>query len=118
MADQFNKNHTEISAAEHISPEKTGDNIQAKRVANYIWNGSDWARDTGANIVRPTDAYSLSNIDDSTSTEYYGYEDKDGNWYIKKLVSGAFTFVAGSSNYSTAWTNRASQSYASFASTF
>jgi len=37
----------EITGAEHISPEHTGDNISAKRVANYIWNGSAWERDTG-----------------------------------------------------------------------
>lgn len=68
--------------------------------------------------AKPTDAYSLSNIDDSTSTEYYGYEDKDGNWYIKKLASNAITFTKGTSDYATAWTNRASQSYASYGSTF
>lgn len=67
---------------------------------------------------KPTDAYALSDIDDSTTTEYYGYEKSDGGWYIKKLASNAITFVKGSSNYSTAWTNRASQTYASFATTF
>lgn len=67
---------------------------------------------------RPTDSYALSNIDDSTSTEYYGYEDKDGNWYIKKLASNALTFAKGSSGYTTAWTNRASQTYASYGVTF
>lgn len=67
---------------------------------------------------KPTDAYALSNIDDTTSTEYYGYEDKDGNWYIKKLASNAITFTKGPSGYATAWTNRASQSYASYGSTF
>lgn len=67
---------------------------------------------------KPTDAYALSNIDDSTSTEYYGYEDKDGNWYIKKLASDAFTFVKGASDYATAWSNRASQTYASYSVTF
>lgn len=67
---------------------------------------------------KPTDAYALSNIDDATTTEYYGYEDKDGKWYIKRLVSNTFTFSAGSSNYSAAWTGRASQTYASYATTF
>lgn len=78
------------------------------------------ADDSGGSsgTAKPTDAYALSNIDDSTATEYYGYEDKDGNWYIKRFDSNAFTFVKGSSNYSTAWTNRASQSYASYGSTF
>lgn len=121
-----------IQQAEHISPNKTGDNIQAKRVANYVWNPTGinpttgeptgaWERDTGGGSTvysKPTDAYSLSDIDDSTSTEYYGYEDADGAWYIKKFASNAFTFVKGASGYSTAWTNRASQTYASYGSTF
>lgn len=69
--------------------------------------------------AKPTDVYALSNIDDSTTTEYYGYEDADGNWYIKKLdTSNAITFAAGTSNYATAWTNRASQTYASYKDTF
>lgn len=38
----------EITGAEHISPEHTGDNISAKRVANYVWDGAAWIRDTGA----------------------------------------------------------------------
>ena len=35
-----------ITQAEHIGPNDTGDNIEAKRVANYAWNPttSDWER--------------------------------------------------------------------------
>ncbi len=40
----------EVTGAEHISPEHTGDNISAKRVANYIWNGTTWERDTGGSV--------------------------------------------------------------------
>lgn len=36
-----------LDKAEHIGPNDTGDNIEAKRVANYVWNGSEWQRDTG-----------------------------------------------------------------------
>lgn len=67
---------------------------------------------------KPIDAYALSNIDDSTSTEYYGYERADGAWYIKKVDSNILTFVSGSSNYSTAWTNRASQTYVAYSGAF
>jgi len=31
--------------AEHIGPTDTGDNIEAKRVAGYKWNGTSWERD-------------------------------------------------------------------------
>lgn len=33
---------------EHIGPDTTGDNIHAKRVASYIWDGSGWTRATAA----------------------------------------------------------------------
>jgi hypothetical protein len=35
-----------IVGAEHIGPDATGDNIEAKRVASYVWNGSAWVRAT------------------------------------------------------------------------
>ena len=37
----------QTAEAEHIGPDYTGDNISAKKVANYAWNGSSWER-TGA----------------------------------------------------------------------
>lgn len=60
----------------------------------------------------------LSNIDDATSTEYYGYEDKDGNWYVKKLASNSIKFATGATDYATNWTNRTSLTYASAKDTF
>lgn len=33
-----------IAKAEHVGPLDTGDNIEAKRVVNYGWDGSDWQR--------------------------------------------------------------------------
>lgn len=37
-----------VDNAEHIGPDSTGDNIEAKRSANYIWDGSAWIRQTAA----------------------------------------------------------------------
>lgn len=34
----------EIANREHIAPNKTGDNIAAKRVVNYDWDGANWQR--------------------------------------------------------------------------
>ena len=31
-------------ASEHIGLQQTGDNIEAKRVANYVWTGTAWER--------------------------------------------------------------------------
>lgn len=38
------KNLVSLTAAEHIGPEETGDNIGAKRVASYGWDGANWQR--------------------------------------------------------------------------
>lgn len=52
---------TDIAKEEHIGPNQTGDNIQAKRVANYYWDGSDWQR-VGAGLVPSSyDYIQLSN---------------------------------------------------------
>lgn len=46
MANHFNKNSQEMDAAEHISPQKTGDNIEGKRTAGYVWDSetNEWQR--------------------------------------------------------------------------
>lgn len=46
MAEPYSQGSESITQAEHISPVKTGDNIQAKRVAGYEWDGSNWKRKT------------------------------------------------------------------------
>lgn len=45
-----------IVKAEHIGPDDTGDNIEAKRAANYVWNGSSWERQTASGSGGLTDA--------------------------------------------------------------
>lgn len=42
-----------ITNAEHIGPDDTGDNIEAKRVANYVWNGSGWERQSSEAAPAP-----------------------------------------------------------------
>ena len=56
--------------------------------------------------------YKLSGIDDTTSTVYLGYLNKDGAWYIAKYLSTGVTYAKGSSGYN--WSNRASESYGEF----
>lgn len=62
--------------------------------------------------------YKLTDIDDTTSTEYYGYTKKDGSWYIKQVTSTAVRFVKGTSGYTTSWTGKAALSYDYFYTTF
>lgn len=67
----------------------------------------------------PTDGYRISEIDDSSLPSYYGFVDKDSNWYIaKEDSSGSYRYVRGASSFSTNWTNRASLTYDYFDSIF
>ena len=56
--------------------------------------------------------YKSSDLDAGGTTEYFGFIDPDGKWYILRLVSDTnVRYAAGSSDYATNWTNRASLSY-------
>jgi len=73
-------------------------------------------KDTSGNqidpaIKAPTDGYNITEIDDSGSPAYYGFVDKDGNWYITEEVSGTYLYFKGSTNFSASWTGRAGLSY-------
>lgn len=54
-----------LTAAEHIGLEATGDNIEAKRVASYAFNGTQWGRAP------------MSFID--VSFDYIGFTNADAN---------------------------------------
>lgn len=63
-------------------------------------------------------AYKPADTDEETTTQYFGFTDRDGNWYILKMIpvatkSSSFRYIRGSNNssYATAWTNRESLSY-------
>ena len=59
--------------------------------------------------------YKITDIDD---TGYYGYLKADGSWYIMQENSGAYRYIKGDSDYSTAWTGRAGLSYDYFNQVF
>jgi hypothetical protein len=56
-----------IARAEHISPDKSGDNIEAKKVAGYVWNAttSEWQRDTGEVTIKETSPTSSDKLNAS-----------------------------------------------------
>jgi hypothetical protein len=60
---------------------------------------------------KPTDGYSISEIDDSGTDAYYGFVNKDGAWFILKDSNGIYRYAKGSSSFSTNWTDRASLTY-------
>lgn len=68
---------------------------------------------------KPTDGYNITEVDDSGSDTYYGFINKDGNWYIQKETpSGAYRYVKGNSDFATNWTNKASLTYDYFNNVF
>lgn len=113
MADPFVDGDGEVSRAEHISPRKTGDNIQAKRVASYVWNGSEWERATPAGTTSPQKTL----IDKTTTTDviYVGEAEigtatSAASWFITKINKSSspisITYAAGGASTAT-WDNRA-----------
>lgn len=113
MAEPYSQGSESITQAEHLSPLKTGDNIQAKRVANYVWNGSEWERATPAGTTSPQKTL----IDKTTTTNVIyvgkatiGTATSTGAWQITKIdKSGSpvsITYAAAGASTAT-WNNRA-----------
>lgn len=68
---------------------------------------------------QPTDGYTISEVDDGTTTSYYGFVHKTGAWYItKEDSSGSYRYAKGPSSFSTNWTGRALLSYDYFDNVF
>ena len=53
----------EIANREHIAPQKTGDNIAAKKVASYSFDGTNWVRTLSGLFNKPYDEIAFSNPD-------------------------------------------------------
>ena len=64
-------------------------------------------------LTTPQREYVSSDVDESTTTRYYGFLSFDGRWIIRKLVTttGAMTYAQGKNAYDTAWTGRAGLTY-------
>ena len=64
----------------------------------------------------PTAPYSISDLDESGTTKYYGFLKDDGGWYIMSVTSTAVRYVKGTSGYSFA--SPSSLTYDTFSNTF
>lgn len=52
---------------------------------------------------QPTDGYNISRVDDSTPA-YYGFLDKDSNWFImKENTDGTYLYAKGSTDFAGNW---------------
>lgn len=104
-----------IDAEEHehtLSP-------ATKNVLIYGFDGSSKqilkTNSNGELVISDLAEYKIADKDDDASPNYYGFTDKDGNWYILKetISAGADTYryIKGTSDYMTNWTGRAGLSY-------
>lgn len=109
-----------ITKAEHVGPNDTGDNVEAKRVVPYTWDSANlqWQRSDGQ--PAPTDTI----VDGDTNPpmtyigkSYLGADESDPVWQIKRLdASGGansveIRYAEASAAYSHTWANRATLTY-------
>lgn len=67
--------------------------------------------------------FSVNDIDDSTSTEYYGFTKPDATWLVKGITDTGVSYATVANNgsvadYTTAWTNKATLTYGRFDEVF
>ncbi len=106
----------QTAEAEHIGPEYTGDNISAKKTANYVWNSdtSQWDRMTqpggssgGGNVLAD---YGIQAISEDATYKYFFFEDSSANWYVlrKHLTNATFDYAKGTGGYASVYVNSTS----------
>lgn len=102
-----------IDGSEHLGPDSTGDNIEAKRVAGYVWNGTAWERQASTGVNPATTATVTSVGDTATSTQLIAantsrkevefYNTSSGTLYLLKGAGTAsatnFTVALGQNDY-------------------
>lgn len=94
-----------VTLAEHIGPNSTGDNITAKKVANYVWDGTNWQRLGVGASGKATSNYAISAISDDGTYKYYWFEDADLNYYIMRKTSATsvFAYTKGTGGYTSVY---------------
>lgn len=104
----------QTAEAEHIGPDYTGDNISAKKTANYVWNGSAWERMTQpATAELLTERYDLDNANIIyTATAPVGTADNATGWTITKYDLTDSNDSSGKIATDVSWEDRATGSYA------
>ena len=62
--------------------------------------------------------WAISDLDTAGETQYFGYLDAHGFWYIMQLTATTARYCAGESGYATNWEGRAELSYGYFNTIF
>lgn len=67
----------------------------------------------------PTDGYNITQEASTGNTDYFGFTNKSGAWYILRVDnSGNYRYTKGSSDFATNWTDRTSLTYDYFDNIF
>ena len=91
-----------VVGAEHIGPEATGDNIEAKRVANYFWNGTEWSRVTSS--IQPGVDYDYLDVQQTDAdTDTYVFKDGGSGGTTVRTIVVNYTDSTKESIDSIAW---------------
>lgn len=75
------------------------------------------ANPTTAGLIKlqgdPLGEYKPHGLDQAAATQYFGFADIHGRWYIQKLdtATGLITYTFGTTDYPTNWTGRAALTY-------
>lgn len=63
--------------------------------------------------------YGISDIDaDATEPFYYGFQHRDGRWFIMAQENGEFRYARGNEDYETNWTGRGDLTYSYYSDSF
>lgn len=102
----------QTAEAEHIGPDYTGDNISAKKVANYVWDGANWNRMSQPGGAK-TERYDTSNSPIIyTGSAPVGTADSALGWTIYKYDVTTASAMSGKVATDVSWDNRATGTYA------
>ncbi len=85
---------------------------------NRVWNPEtlDWEVQTTEvqEHIDPTAHYKFSDNTASGDPQYFGYVDKDENWYVMKFTATGARFAKGSGNYAANFANCPNLTYSYF----
>lgn len=110
MADGVGGNvATRTQAAEHIGPGYTGDNIEAKRVANYEWSegAQDWQRLGSGSTAR----YDVEGTIIYVGSAAPGSAESDAVWSVTKFDLTDMTAGSGKVASGITWADRTGATY-------
>jgi hypothetical protein len=96
-----------------------------RRVEDLIFNknygaGNNSIGNRDVSSVEPTEGFKVTEISTEENDYYYGFVNKEGNWYIMREdpAEGSFRYAKGDINFSSGWKKRESLKYDYFHNVF